>query len=135
MPRLGSVVRFVTVLTATCFAAFAPVASFADAGAPLATPAKLEPVTVAKIVQSRPAATTTTTIRINVASGGCTQASDFRLVVTQRASDQVLHFDRLKQDVCERDDPQGSTVELTTTAIVPGKSIVVDNPLFVGRSY
>ena len=99
----------------------------------LAAQATPEPVTVAKIVQTHGSAVTTSTIRINVASGGCTQASDFRVVVTQRAADQVLHFDRLKQDVCERDDPQGSVVEVTTTALVQGKPINVDNPLFVGR--
>lgn len=111
------------VFAAVCFVA---VPSFA--GSP-----RVEPVTVTKIVQTSGAGATTT-LRINVASGGCTRADDFRLVVTQRAGDQLVHFDRLKQDLCERDDPQGSVVELTTTAIVPGKPVVVDNPLFVGAA-
>lgn len=128
MPRL----RFVVALFAAASLVAAAAPGLADAGAPPASPAKLEPVTVAKITQVHASGATTTTVRINVASGGCTQASDFRLSVTQRASDQVLHVDRLKQDVCERDDPQGSVVELTTTVLVPGKPTVVDNPLFVG---
>lgn len=118
--------RVSLLLAAVSFVLASPAAL---AGAP-----KPEPVTVAKIVQSRPAAVTTTTLRINVASGGCTQASDFKLTVTQRATDQVLHFDRLKQDFCEMDAPEGTTVELTTTDVVPGKPIVVDNPLFVGTT-
>jgi hypothetical protein len=127
---IGSRVRQVVLTVAlSAFAGFFFSPASADAGAP-----PVEPVTVSKIVQSHGSATSTTTIRINVASGGCTQAGDFRVVVTQRAGDQVLHFDRLKQDVCERDDPQGSIVEVTTTALVAGKPITVDNPLFVGRA-
>ncbi len=127
----------VSLLAATVFLACAQVAG-ADARAPAApppvTPAKLEPVTVAKITQAR-GASPTSTLKLNVASGGCTQAADFRLVVTQRTNDQALRVERLKQDLCEAFAPQGATVELTTTALVPNKPITVENPLFVGIAY
>ena len=127
----------VSVLAATVFLACAQVAG-ADAQAPAApppvSPAKLEPVTVSKIVQTR-GASPTSTLKLNVASGGCTQGADFRLVVTQRPTDQALRVERLKQDVCEAFAPQGATVDVTTTALVPGKPITVENPLFVGIAY
>ncbi|CAN5283084.1 hypothetical protein BH09MYX1_BH09MYX1_65260 [soil metagenome] len=102
---------------------------------PAPAPATLEPVTVAKITQPYAAgAFTPSLLEINVATGGCTTAADFRIVVTQRGASQTLRLDRLRKDTCELDAPRGTRLDLSTTALIPGKPIVLENPLFVGRA-
>jgi len=94
-----------------------------------ATGMPLEPV---RVSYAAPGTNGGITLKIAAASGGCTNASHFKLQVTQEPTRQVLRVIRTQQDFCERLDPQGTTVEITSTALSQGKPIYVENPLFVG---
>lgn len=96
--------------------------SFADA------PPRLEPVTVTKISV---AASGDAQMRVNVASGGCTRAADFRVVVSPRAGGgESLRFERVRQDVCEMVAPDGTMIDLEVHGVRRGEPIFVENPLY-----
>ena len=94
-----------------------------------ATSTPLEPV---RVSYAAPVASGGITLKIAAASGGCTNATHFKLQVTQEPSRQVLRVVRLQKDFCERFDPQGTTVELSSPDLQQNKPIYVENPLFVG---
>jgi hypothetical protein len=94
-----------------------------------AAPSAAEPVTVLGVSR----AGETTTLRLNVASGGCTRGGDFALVVVQEASRQTVRVVRLRADACELYAPHGATVSVSTKDVVAGKPLRIDNPLFVPR--
>ena len=95
----------------------------------LAQTGPLEPVTVTKVTFD---GSGNASLHVNVATGGCTGAGDFRVVVSARGNGQSLRIDRVKQDVCELYAPQGTTIDLPVSGLRRGTTFV-ENPLFVGR--
>ena len=77
----------------------------------------------------------TTTLTLNVDSGGCTKAEDFALGVTQNENVQEVTVTRLRPDGCEAYFPDGKDVDLVTTQLLPHKAIVVLNPLRVTEHF
>ena len=99
--------------------------------APTLAQSRLEPASVTKITFD---AAGDAHVRVNVGSGGCTRASDFRVVVSSRAGGgQALRFDRIGQDVCEAFAPQGTMIDLDVHGLRKSDPIFVENPLFVSR--
>jgi hypothetical protein len=96
--------------------------------APSRADAALEPVTVTKVSF---AASGDASVRLNVATGGCTRAADFRAVVSARGDGQSIRVERLHHDACELYAPQGTTVDVVVPGLHRG-AIFVENPLFVG---
>jgi hypothetical protein len=99
--------------------------------APTLAQSRLEPATVTKVSID---AAGDAQVRVNVGSGGCTRASDFRVVVSQRAGGgQTVRFERVREDVCEAFAPQGTMIDLDVHGLRRSDPIFVENPLFVGR--
>jgi len=99
--------------------------------APSLAQTRLEPATVTKVTID---AAGDAQVRVNVGSGGCTRASDFRVVVSPRAAGgHTLRFERLRQDVCEAFAPQGTMIDLDVHGVHRSDPIFVENPLFVGH--
>jgi hypothetical protein len=108
---------------------FSAMAATLGGAASAATPSPLEPV---RVSYAAPLPNGGITLKVTAASGGCTSAAHFKLQVTQEPSRQLLRVVRLQKDFCERFDPQGTTVELSSPDLSQGKPIYVENPLFVG---
>jgi hypothetical protein len=100
-----------------------------DAAAAPAAASALEPVTVTEVVHSGD----TTSFTLNVASGGCTRADDFRVVVAQEPTRQTVRIVRLRIDACEAFAPRGAHVVVKTKDVAADKPAFVENPLFVIR--
>jgi hypothetical protein len=98
--------------------------------APSLAQSRLEPATVTKVTIDD--ASGDAHLKVNVGSGGCTRASDFRVVVSSRAADggQTLRFG---QDACEMFAPQGTVIDLDVRGLRRSDPIFVENPLFVGH--
>lgn len=106
---------------------------------------RLEPVTVMEVRQEgnlmpvrdpKRGNPVTTTLTLNVQSGGCTKAEDFELeveVVKNGNDDDVqeVTVHRLRPDGCEAYFRDGADVQLVTKKLVHSKDIVVRNPLLV----
>jgi hypothetical protein len=92
---------------------------------------RLEPATVTKVTID---AAGDTQLRVNVSSGGCTRAADFRVVVSARTTGgQTVRFERIKPDFCEAFAPQGTMIDLDVHGLHRSDPIFVENPLFVGH--
>jgi hypothetical protein len=99
--------------------------------APAHAQTRLEPASVTKITFD---AAGDAQLRVNVGSGGCTRATDFRVVVSARAAGgQTLRFERIGQDVCEAFAPQGTMIDLSVHGLKKSDPIFVENPLFVSH--
>lgn len=71
------------------------------------------------------------TLEVDVLSGGCTRASDFKLVVKHTLLGQTLDIVRIQPDVCEM-VPHRKTVTLETEllSLSSKRPITILNPLF-----
>jgi hypothetical protein len=99
--------------------------------APALAQTRLEPASVTKITFD---AAGDAHLRVNVGSGGCTRASDFRVVVSAPAAGrQTLRFERIGQDVCESFAPQGTVIDLDVHGLEKSDPVFVENPLFVSH--
>lgn len=113
--------------------------AFADDDEPVSQD-QLEPVTVKEVSQKgnlmpptrRPVSTTLT---LNVQSGGCTKREDFDLTVEQLENVQQVTVNRLKPDYCEAYLLNGVDIEVVTKQLLPNKKIVVRNPLNVHEQF
>jgi hypothetical protein len=99
--------------------------------APAHAQSRLEPASVTKVTFD---AAGDAQVRVNVGSGGCTRATDFRVIVVTRPSGaQALRFERIGQDVCEAFAPQGTMIDLAVHGLKKGDPVFVENPLFVSH--
>ncbi len=92
-----------------------------------------EPVNVVSIVRSGnlmppvSPGSLKTTLKLRVASGGCTSAADFAVNVKTTKTIQSLTIARVNQDVCEAYLPEGAIVEVKVKGL-DRKDIKITNP-------
>ncbi len=92
-----------------------------------------EPVNVVSIVRSGnlmppvSPGSLKTTLKLRVASGGCTSAADFAVNVKTTKTIQSLTIVRVNQDVCEAYLPEGAIVEVKVKGL-DRKDIKITNP-------
>jgi hypothetical protein len=71
-----------------------------------------------------------TTIVVQVDSGGCTSASDFRVDVDARGDGNEIRIVRLRPDLCEMYLPEGEEVQILAP-FVGFNNVFIANPLRV----
>ena len=70
-----------------------------------------------------------TVLKVQVDSNGCTDAEDFKVVVTDAIGGKQVSIIRVKPDLCRAFFPQGTEVELTTGFVGFGQKVFLANPV------
>jgi hypothetical protein len=92
---------------------------------------QLEAVRVIEVRSTNaPQAPAGTVIIVEVTSNGCTKKDDFVVKVVQGSTNQEMGIIRTRRDSCKRMSfPK--TIELVTQDVVPGKPLIIKNPITV----